>query len=506
MPLTSSPRGARRADRTAHQPLKPFTVDHFRAYTKLLVLDSGDFWDIQGFQAEFAEDLFARTEDGRALYPEEWLIVPEGNGKSTMLGGTALYHADFTPTAEVLMAAASRDQCGILFGQAAGFVYRSPGFDKRFRVFEGYRRIKALRTEGRIQVHAADDRTGDGVIPTLCLVDELHRHKDLALYRTWAGKLPKRGGQLVTISTAGEPGTEFEETRERLRQTATDLHREGRHTRAVSGEVVLHDHALDPDDDASDLALVKLANPFSGVTPDTLARKKARPTMTEAHWRRFVCNLATRSEESAISEREWSLALCDGDVPVGVPVDVGLDLGWKWDTTALVPLWEPRGEPRVLGQAKIIVPPRDGSSTRPETVQQAFLDLHAINPIRRVVLDPSAGAEQLVSWLESEIGCEVVEYAQTAEPMALAYARFVEGLREGRLLHSGDPELTKHVLNAVARMLPTGKSRFDRPSGARNSPGGARRVIDGLIAAAMVHSVAAAESTQTKSDRAVYFL
>ena len=34
----------------------------------------------------------------------------------------------------------------------------------------------------------------------------------MRLYRTWRGKLDKRGGQIVVISTAGEPGGEFEET------------------------------------------------------------------------------------------------------------------------------------------------------------------------------------------------------------------------------------------------------------------------------------------------------
>jgi hypothetical protein len=33
-----------------------------------------------------------------------------------------------------------------------------------------------------------------------------------------AGKLLKRGGQIVTISTAGEPGGEFEDTRAHIRR------------------------------------------------------------------------------------------------------------------------------------------------------------------------------------------------------------------------------------------------------------------------------------------------
>jgi phage terminase large subunit-like protein len=118
------------------------------------------------------------------------------------------------------IAASSREQAEIMYRQAEGLVSRSPELRPRFRAYDGYRRIKCLRTGGRIQVFAADDRTGDGIIPGgLALVDELHRHRDLKLYRTWRGKLEKRGAQLIAISTAGEPGGEFEETRDRIKKT-----------------------------------------------------------------------------------------------------------------------------------------------------------------------------------------------------------------------------------------------------------------------------------------------
>jgi phage terminase large subunit-like protein len=82
------------------------------------------------------------------------------------------------------------------------------------------RRIKWLvGPQSRIQIFAADASTGDGVIPTLALVDELHRHKTLGLYRTW-GEAGEARRQMIVISTAGEPGSEFEETRERMRQSA----------------------------------------------------------------------------------------------------------------------------------------------------------------------------------------------------------------------------------------------------------------------------------------------
>ncbi|HEY7831785.1 MAG TPA: terminase large subunit [Solirubrobacteraceae bacterium] len=459
------------------------TVDHWRQYAKLLRLDNGEYWVPEGFQNEFVADLFAGV-------PEIWLIVPEGNGKTTLLSGVALYHGDYTEDAAVLMAASSRDQCGLLLGQAIGFVERSPRFEKRFRTFEGYRRIDCLRTRGRIQVFAADDRTGDGVIPTLALLDELHRHRSLRLYRTWRGKLDKRDGQLAAISTAGEPGSEFEVTRERARTEAPDISVDGRHVRAASPEMILHDFALRVDDDPEDLGLVASANPFSGVTSASLGRKRASPSMTGGHWRRFVCNLATRTEGAAVGEAEWLAAEAHEEILPGRPCDVGLDLGWKWDATALVPLFSAEWG-WLFGKSRVITPPRDGNSLRPERIMDEFEALHAETPIQRVVMDPSAGGEQISGWLEQELGVQVVSHSQKTAPMAVAAGRFMETLRDGTQKHVQDADFTRHVLNAVAYELPDGTFKFVRPVSSRTSQDEApRREIDALIAGSMVLSTA----------------
>lgn len=484
---TASRTSSARPARTAHKPVRPFTVDHWRRYSRLMVLDNGAQWEPEEFQVEFARDVFSGV-------PEVWLIVPEGNGKTTLLSGIALYHADFTPDAAVPMAAASRDQCGLLLSQAAGFVRRTPGLERSFRVFEGYRRIKALRTNGLIQVFAADDATGDGIIPTLPLFDELHRHRSLKLYRTWRGKLDKRGGTLAGISTAGEPGSEFEVTRERARTEATKVRRRrnGRHLRCESSGMILHDFALRDGDDPSDLAAVKDANPFSGITVESLARKRESPSITVGHWRRFVCNLATRTEAAAVGEQEWTERGTDECPKPRQPCDVGLDIGWRWDTTALSPLFRV-GDGLLLHRSKILVPPRDGNSMDPERITDAFEELHDQHPIERVVMDIAAG-EEIAHWLSSDLGVEVVEHSQKSDPMADAAGKFMEGLRAGTLRHSRDPDLTRHVMNAVAYDLPDGRFKFVRPKQSRtvSDEEQERRVIDGLISSAMVVHVASA--------------
>lgn len=468
--------------RRSPRRLRPFTVEHFRRWSRDLVLDNEERWKLEPFQTDFVRDLFA----GR---PENWLVLPEGNGKTTLIAGIALYHCEFKPTASVPVAASSRDQAEILYGQAEGLVLRTPRLAKLFKCLPGYRRIICHTNRSRIQIFAADDRTGDGPLPTLAITEELHRHRDLKLYRTWRGKLGKRKGQIIAISTGGEVGSEFEQTRTRIREAAPDVKRRTCFVRAASPQIVLHDYAVPDKADVEDLAVVKSANPFSGITVETLREKRHSPTMTLGHWSRFTCNRATRGDQSAITESEWSAAATDEQIPEGEPIWLGLDVAWKHDTTAMVPLWMRDERFRLLGRATVLTPPRDGNSLKAALVEQALRDIHARNPIHTVVMDPTK-AEQLAQWIRDEIGAEVVERSQTDKFAVMDYERFMEGLRTGTLVHSNDRDLTKHAMNAIARLLPGGRTRFDRPSTTRQGGDQERRVIDALTAASMVNTSA----------------
>jgi phage terminase large subunit-like protein len=487
---TNSRRGERGAsDRTAHKPLAPFTVDHFRAYGRRLVLDNGDRWEVEPFQLEVVDDLLGGA---RAV----WAVLPEANGKTTLMSGVALYWGDYTPEGFVCMAASSRDQAGWLLRQAIGFVKRSPGMAARFRPYEGYRRIDAKRSGARIQVFAADKETADGVIFDLALIDELHRHKSLDLYRTWLGKTIKVGGQVGVISTAGAAGSEFEANRHKLR-TEGEATRCGSHTRSSLGGVVLHDWSVPTESDVHDLEIVKAANPLSTVTIESLREKHDDPTTNEGHWRRFTCGQAVRSEFAAIDEREWHGAEGAWPVEPGQAIWVGLDPAWKVDTFAVVPYFEADREHRYLGAAKTFVPTPE-RPVRPAEVKRYLAALHERTPIEVAVLDTNFAAD-IAEYLEDELGARVVAHAQTDKPMGLAFERFMKLLRNGHLFHSGDRTLTRHALNAIAHQTRTGWQKFERPVASRTAPGRqAERVIDALDAAAMVVSVADAEGTSKR--------
>lgn len=465
----------------------PFTVEHFCAWAGHVVLDTGEFWGVEPFFAAFLEDFFA----GRV---ENWLLVPEANSKTTSMAGLALYHLEHVDYATALWAASARDQAEIGYLQAEGMVQRSDRLAALFKCHPGYRRIAHKSNGSRLQIFASDDRTGDGPIPTLCLLDELHRHRNMKLYRTWTGKMVKRGGQMAAFSTSGEPGSEFEEARLRLRDKADVVEVDGCFTRLASDRLVLHQWAVPEGADLEDMELVKLANPFSGITVDQLREKFESPTMTMPHWSRFVCNVPTRSAQSAITDAEWDvLAKPDAGIPEGERVWVGMDVAWKWDTTAIAPFWVSEDGRRVVGRVEILTPPRDGSMMRSQVIQDALERVHERNPIHTVVMDPHR-AEQLAEWIEDELGCEVIERSQANQFRALDYSMWMEAIRLGVLEHDGDAEFRTHVLNAIARQVSDERFVFARPAENRGAVElQNRRVIDALDAAAMVHSTAMRE-------------
>jgi phage terminase large subunit-like protein len=414
------------------------------------------------------------------------------------MAGVALHHGDHQANPFVPVGASSREQAEVMYRQAEGFVLRSPSIRDRFKCQEGYRRIKCLETFGRIQVYAADDRTADGVIPTLALVDELHRHRDLKLYRTWRGKLVKRGGQIGTISTAGEPGSEFEETRAAIVKQAANVTTDGAHIRAEGNGLVLHDWAVRDRSKCEDMEAVAAANPREEITAEVLRAKRDSPTMTPAHWQRFVCNIATREQGQGITPEAWEACREDDLGPDRAAWCIGfLDLGWRIDTTALgILVWEDFAR-RVVTGVTILEPPVDEAD-----IVDALLALEEEWHPFGWVYDPNAGGQQMVQQLDkgdhiaqADGRCRdmvFIEHSQDNASMATAAVRLDEAVRARRLVHDGDPGLRRHVLNAVRKPLGGEKWRFDRPADAKDLRR-AKYPIDALTGVLMGHSVAVAE-------------
>lgn len=420
-------------------------LERFGRFCGALSLEDGRPMVLEEFQREMLSHFFGGA--GETL-----IVIPKKNGKSTMLAALALYHLITTPDAECLIGAASRDQATILYDQAAGFIRRTPELQQRADIKRGYREIRSKRDSGRIRVLAADVDTADGVIPTLALVDELHRHKSAGLYGIFRDGLGPRAGQMITISTAGD----HEQTTLGLMRLAAlqlpVITRTGVHTVAMSadGRFVMHEWALDKDDNVDDMRVVKGANPASWQTLEALRARHDSPSMLPWQWARFACGIWTSAEAWWIQADEWaSLATAERILP-GDKVTIGFDGARVSDSTALVACRLSDGllEPIHVWEA-------EGDAARWEidtgSVDRVLAETMERYTVVRGYFDPPLWRSEIEGW-QREFGEPLVTgYDTTKAKMLGAVERFRTDVSAGTIQHTGDPTLTRHILNAQTR-------------------------------------------------------
>ena len=406
---------------------------------------------------------------------ETLCLLPKKQGKTTLMSALALYHLLSTPDADCVIAAASRDQASIMLRQAQGFIRRSEGLKERLLVKQ--REIVHRVHDGRIRILASDVDTADGVIPTLALVDELHRHKSADLYGVFRDGLGPRDGKLVTITTAG---ADQNSVLWKMRQKAIDsgVTREGAYMRAGTGAFVLHEWSLEPDQDLDDVELVKTANPLSVMTVERLRERHDSPSMAPWQWARFACNVWTQGEEAWLPIGVWDSHRRKGAIPEGAAVWLGIDLGLKHDSAAIVAVSE-ESEKHYRAEAVILTPPGDGESLDIAEVEAAVRRAAEKWDVQAAAYDPWR-FERSAQILGDE-GLLMVEYPMTNVRMAPASEALHEAIMAGLIVHSGDEALASHVNAGV----PTETER-----GWRLTKRKAKDKIDALIALVMAYDIA----------------
>lgn len=494
------------AAHAAGPPLEPNTVEHFAAFCSRLTLPAKAKQKhkrgeprppkpppkpliIEPFQRRIVRDLFTGTA-------ETFVVLPKGNAKSMLSAALALYHLCYTDDAEVFILAASMGQAKRLLNMAAGILRRSKQLQRHLVPKLGSYEIRCKRDGGYLKVLSSDPATVDGIGPTLCICDELHRWPSLEGYVLAKEGLDKRDGQLIAISTAGEDeNSTFGRMRAEALKHVSEIDGAFRYAPAPSGEFVWLEWALQPTDDLTDFTLVKSANPLAQITVEGLKARFESPGTRRAWWARFVCGIWTRDDDAAISAMQWAPCQRNGcEIPDGADgVRIGIDFGWWKDTTALVPVWSMNDDPltvRVDARLKILTPPGNGVALSDEKVWAEVEVMAKRWPTAKFVIDPNANATVFGQRIERELGNPVVWQAQDSSPMAQAAGLVMEIVRDQRLEHPGHLQFSSHVLAAYLKSVGGEKHRFVK------GPGGS--YMDGAIALAMaVRSLHAAATEET---------
>jgi len=414
---------------------RSYSLAGFERFCLELRIEDGSPLRLEPFQRRILRDHFAGVV-------EEVVVIPKKNGKSTLFSALALYHLENWPDAEVVIGASSRDQATILFNQAAKMVDRSAGISTRFDVKGGYRHIRlAANPSARIRVLAADAGTADGVIPTLALVDELHRHPNGDLYGVFRDGLDGRDGRMVTMSTAGLSGESALGELRAAAQKLESFRRRGAYSHAAAEGFVLHEWSLRDEDDRDDLKLVKEANPASWQTVEKLVRRKTSPSMTPGRWARFACGVWTGAEEPWLEAGVWAGLEVDlGRVQEGERVWAAVSAG----TNPAIVLAAPRVEEAAAVKSFIWE-----GDVGLEVLEDWLVSLADSYDLVEVLFD-RVEFQRSAELLEAR-GLPMVEVPHSPERLSIVSQTLHRLICQGDLAHDGDEVLASQVGRAVTK-------------------------------------------------------
>jgi phage terminase large subunit-like protein len=427
---------------------------------------AGQMLRLRDWQEELLRHLYARDEFGYAARTA-LIGMPRKNGKSALSSAAiALYSliAEGVQGAEVIVAAAEKEQARIVFGEAKRMVESS----ELSREVQLYRdSIYVPSTQSVLRVVSAEAYSKEGYAPSRCILDELHAHRDRSLYDVFQLALGNRGGlaQVVAVTTAGlksdVTGGE---------SIAYQLYQYGK--KVASGEVVdpsffmawweaperlKHD---DPD-------AWRIANPGFD---DLVAEKdfaSAVLTTPEAEFRTKRLNQWVNVKQAWLPPGAWE-NLAEDDVRLE-PTDeyvIGFDGSWKNDCTAVVAVIKPRHEDDVYRVFRVASWERDLTDddswvVDKQLVVNTVLDFVRDNPgCVELVADVSFWQDEAYQWAQA--GLPVVEYPQTLSRLVPATAKLYEGIMSGKIRHDGDGAIQRHLDNCILKMDSKGGSRLTK--------------------------------------------
>lgn len=438
-----------------------------------------------------------KRADGTRRYRTAFIAVPRKAGKTTLAAGLALYaaFADGEPGAQVINAAADREQARLCFDIARQMVEAEPELLSRADVFKNAITLPEMGSSYRVL--SSDAYTKHGLNCHYIGADELHCWPGRELWDTLVTSTGARRQPLTVVTTTA--GYDRHSLCYELWE----------HARKVRDGIIEDPSflpvlfAADEDDDWKDPATWAKAHPGYGITVqrDYFEQECAKAQATPAYensFRRLLLNQWTEQDSRWLAMDAWDG--CRGEMPElqGRECWAGLDLASTTDLSAFVlafhvgdklilkpHFWIPEDTIRErvrrdrvpydqwVAQGLITATP--GAVTDYDFIRRDISELAERYQLREVAFD-RWNATQLTTQLAGD-GLALVGFGQGFASMA-GPSRELERRIVGReLLHDGNPVLRWMVSNVTVEMDPAGNLK---PSKAKST-----ERIDGVVAACM---------------------
>ena len=409
----------------------------------------GEPFKVLPFQKAILEPIYETDDDGRRIKRTALVGLSRKNAKTTLAAAMGVYHliaddADKAPVA--IAAAADRQQARLVHDEVKRMILASPELSATCDIFRN--EIRCHRNGGVFRVVSADAGLQHGLNPSWICIDEMHVHKTMELFDALTlGSATRSQPLTVVITTAGWD----------LESPLGRLYRYGR--KVESGEVDDDSFAmvwngppetvdLDPHDEEN----WKRFNPAWDHFLNQEEFHSAHKRTHESAFTRYRLNSWTRAESSWFGNGVFEGCASDRRLEDGEAVTLGFDGAWGGDSTGLVAC--SLDDPKHLEVIGIWEKPEgvhsQGWRTNVAEVEATLRAACERFSVREVVCDPYRW-EQTLQTLADE-GLPIIEYpTSSVQRMTSSTQMFYDAVVEGRITHSGEPVLQRHVANAVLR-------------------------------------------------------
>ncbi len=447
-------------------------------------------------QARFVLEMY-RTAGDRPLYRRAALQMPKGWGKSPL--GAVICLAEFAgPVAPrvpwVQLAASSEEQAAsnvyVLIWSMLSENHNAAAAALGIDLGRGRLYLPAV-PGAKLEAVTSSAPARDGQRVTFALLDETqnwNRHNGGdKLARTIRRNASKTNGRVLELSNAPELGmdTVAEATEA---EAATD------------GGILFvanRPSSLPTPDMTEDQLRELLAEVYQGAPWVDLDRVLVDVRGAGAPWQesvRYFFNVPSAGSGAAVDPITWSQQRRDDRLKPGERIGLGFDGSISGDATALVACTvDGLLVPLLISERPVDAP--EGWRIDRAEVHQALEDAFERFDVGYLYADPPHWRAEVERWAEQWPDRVVAFWTATHGRMVPAIDRFRTELQEGRLFHTGDKTLTRHVLNARLRRIGNAEGRYKLE---KSGPG---RLIDACIAAVLATQAVAVMPTEAPTPR-----
>lgn len=339
--------------------------------------------------------------------------------------------------------------------------------------------VRARGGRARLVAVTSSYRALEGGRTTFTLLNETHHwvagNKGHKMYEVIDGNATKKDSRYLAITNAYLPGEDS--VAERMRESYEKILDGKAHDTGFLYDSIEAHEKTPLTKEALEIVLPKIRGDATWLRVETILQSIQDTTISVSRSRRMWLNQIVAEEDALYTKNDWDKSADPAlELKHGDEIVLGFDGGKTDDATALVALRTRDMAAFLIGlwekpdNADNWLVPRDAVDQSVRSAFEAF-------EVKGFYADVALWESYIADWSESfreslEIksrAADGISYdmRSSQKVLTMAHERFMQAILDGKVLHNGDRDLRRHVLNARRRAnawgLSFGKESKDSP-------------------------------------------